>query len=258
MWCVLYMVLFPSSFFFFAVYAEPLALALSILGAYLALRPRPLYIWAGLALGISSASRPVSWLLDIILLIEFIRRRKFNLSSLLSLAVGLALSISGTVAFVLYLYSLTGSFFAVPEATARWQRQWQYPWITYWKSIRVAAVGTNVSGDWFLYAINWSDLLFTTQALITTAIALWRSHKRKLSWGLSIYLVASLVFLLSYQGLEMVPLWGMTRWVAALFPIYLVLGDINQRRTIRWGIVSASGCLQALFFAWWTSGRWIG
>jgi hypothetical protein len=62
---VLAMALFPTSFFFLAVYAESLALVLALLAAYFLLRGRPAYLAAGLALGVVSATRPVGWLLPI-------------------------------------------------------------------------------------------------------------------------------------------------------------------------------------------------
>jgi hypothetical protein len=258
--CVLYMLLFPSSFFFFATYAESLSLALSILAVYLVIHARPSYVQSGLALCLAAAARPVSWVLDIVPLVEFIRRRQFSPRSLLSLAVGLALSISGVVLFVLHLYSITGTFLAIPQAQAKWQRQWELPWLTLWKSLRLALSSNNVTNDWFLYVINWSDLLFTLLALTLTALALWWSLQgsQRFSWSLSIYLFSSLAFIMSSQGLETVPLWGMTRWVAALFPIYLVLGDLSQSRIAHRTMALVSGSLLLLFTAWWTSGRWVG
>jgi hypothetical protein len=263
---VLYLVLFPSSFFFLAVYAESLSLCFSILAVYLVLRARPFYMPAGLALGIASLARPVGWLLDVVLLTEFIRRRKFSLSAIIPLGVGLAYSVSGVVLFVLYLYSLTGTFLAIPKAQAAWLRQWQYPWTTYWESVHIALTGSRVPGDWFLYAINWVDLSFTTLALILTLLAIWWSYRHRFSWSLSIYLACSLTFLLFSEGpclqgsdqLALVPLWGMTRWVAALFPIYLVLGNVSQHKVIQWAIGLVSAGLLLLFTAWWTSGRWVG
>ncbi len=259
MWSVLYLVIFPSSFFFFAIYAESLSLAFSILAVYLVLRPRPLYARSGLALSIASAARPVGWLLDIVLLVEFIKRRKFNLSSFFLLGIGLALSISTVVLFVLYLYSITGSFLAIPEAQAGWQRQWQYPWLTVWKSIRLTLAINNISSDWFLYVINWVDLLFTILALALTVLAVLWSFRQRFRWSLSIYLVVSLAFVLAQQGVEEVPLWGMTRWVAAFFPLYLILGGLSkQHKIIRWIIAFVSAGLLIFFTAWWVSGRWVG
>lgn len=256
--CVIYMIVFPSSFFFFALYAEPLCLAFSVLGVYLLLRARPRYVWAGLALGLASAARPVGWLLNVVPLVTFVRRRRFSLSSLVSLGSGLLLSVSGVVAFVLFLYSITGTFLAIPAAQSNWQTTWQYPWITYWKGLRITWLGNSVDGDWFLYVMNWIDLLFITFALAMTVVALIWSYKQRFRWSLAIYLGVSAAFLLTQQHLDVAPVWGMARWVGALFPIYLILGDLSQNKVVRWSIALVSGVLLILFTAWWVSGRWVG
>jgi hypothetical protein len=258
MWSTLYLTVFPSSFFFFAVYAEPLSLAFSVLGVYLALRARPNFPGAGLALGLAAAARPVGWLLDIILGVEFLRRRRFNVRAWMEIGVALTLSISGIVLFVLYLYTLTGSFTAITEAQALWRRTWQFPWITLWTSIRIALTGNQVAGDWFLYVINWSDLLFTLLALALTILAIRWSLQRRFPWSLSLYLAGALVFLMSTQGLQVVPLWGMTRWVGALFPIHLILGRLEQYRVARVLVALASAGMLVVFAAWWMTGRWVG
>jgi hypothetical protein len=46
--------------------------------------------------------------------------------------------------------------------------------------------------------------------------------------------------------------------VGALFPIGLILGDLSQKKMVRWGIALVSGGLLILFTAWWMSGRWVG
>ncbi|MBN1218144.1 MAG: hypothetical protein JXM69_04390 [Anaerolineae bacterium] len=255
---VVTLLLFPSSFFFIAIYAESLSLAFSILAVYLVLRLRPLYPQAGLALAVASAARPVGWLLDIVLLAEFVKRRQFKLTAWLALGVGLVLSVSTVVLYVFYLYFLTGSFLAIPRAQAAWLRCWEYPWITLWKSISIALFGNGLTNDWFLYAINWVDLSFTGLALSLTGVAVYWSFKGRFNWSLSLYLEVSLLFLLAQQGVELVPLWGMTRWVAALFPLYLILGDLINHRVMRWIVPVVSASLLLFFTAWWTSGRWVG
>ncbi len=255
---VLYLMIFPSSFFYFAIYAEPLSLAFSVLAIYWVLRSPPDYLRSGLALGIASAARPVGWLLNMVLIAEFIRRGKFKLVSLFNLAIGLALAISGIVLFVLYLYSITGSFLAIPKAQAAWLRQWTYPWVTVGKSIHLAIFDNDVPGDWFLYVINWSDLLFTLLAIGLTVVAVRWAWQRRFFWSLALYLAGSLLFLLSTQGLEVVPLWGMTRWVASLFPIFLILGGLGRNRIVHWAITLMSSTLLIIFTAWWMSGRWVG
>jgi Gpi18-like mannosyltransferase len=248
---VLALAVFPSSFFFLAMYAESLSLAFGLLAIYAALRGR--WVWSGLALGVAAAARPVGWLIGIVLLVEFLRRRPFTLRSLATFAAGGLLAGSGVVAYVVYLYTLTGRWTAITEAQALWLRKWTLPWVALGKSVWIALTGNDVAGDWFLYAINWSDLLFTLFAIVMTFLAV-----RRLPASLTIYLAVTLVFVLCQQGVEVVPLWGMTRWVAALVPIYFVLADWLGNRRRYWVAVSASAPALMVLMAWWSSGRWVG
>jgi hypothetical protein len=248
---VVAMAVFPTSFFFLAMYAESLSLALGLLSIYLALRGR--WVRSGLALGLAAAARPVGWLLLIIIVAEFVRRRQFDRRSIVSLLGGLALSVSGIVIYVLYLYSLTGTFFAITQAQALWLRSWQFPWVTLGRSIQLVFTGSGVEGDWFLYAVNWSDLLFTVLTIGLTIIAF-----RRLPRGLFLYLAGSLIFLLCQQGLPVVPLWGMARWVAALFPLYFVIAGLTEGKIAFRASTLVSALLMIGLTAWWASGRWVG
>jgi Gpi18-like mannosyltransferase len=255
---VLSLLLFPSAFFFFAVYAEPLSLAFSLLAVYFALLPQAQYIYSGLALGIASAARPVGFLINLILMVEFVRRRKYSFGTFFKLGLGLFFSGLGVILFVWYLYTLTGSFRAIPEAQSAWLRQWQLPWVTLGKSVLYVLAGPGAASDWFSYEINGIDFFFTLLALGLTIVAVRRTLRGYYPWSLTVYMIVSLIFLLAQQGVGHVPLWGMTRWVAALFPIYLILGDLIQNKWIQWAIWLISGSLLVLFMAWWSTGRWVG
>ena len=248
---VVAMAVFPTSFFFLAMYAESMSLAFGVISVYFALRAR--WAWSGLTLGLAAAARPVGWLLIIILLAEFIRRRRFDLRSLASLGAGMALSISGIVIYVLYLYSIFGTFLAITQAQALWLRHWAFPWETLVKSIALVFTGSGVEGDWFLYAINIGDLLFTLFAIGMTVLAF-----RRLPRSLFVYLAASLLFLLAQQGLPEAPMWGMTRWVAALFPLFLVVADVMGKKTVFRAGMAISTLLMLGLAVWWASGRWVG
>jgi Gpi18-like mannosyltransferase len=248
---VVAMAVFPTSFFFLAMYAESLALALGLLSVYLTLRGR--WAWSGLALGLAAAARPVGWILIIVLLAEFVRRRQFDRRSLASLFAGLILSVSGVVIYVLYLYSLTGTFFAITQAQSLWLRTWALPWETLFKGIALAFTGNQVEGDWFLYVSNLSDLSFTLLAIGLTILSF-----RRLPRSLFLYLAASVVFLLMTQGLPEVPLWGMARWVGAVFPLYLVIAGLTENKIVLRLSTALSALLMLGFMAWWASGRWVG
>jgi hypothetical protein len=264
--CVAFMVLFPSAFFFYTLYAESVYLALAILGVYLIMRARPLYMRAGVSMALASLARPVGWLLNVIVVFEYwFRRRAEHPLSFWRTLVTLVITTLGTVVFVLYLYTITGTFTAITQSQALWRRHWNWPWLTIWNSIQIAFTGNRVPGNWFLYAINWMDLLFTLLALVLACIAIYRSIRGRFPWSLTLYLIVSLVFTLSSEGpylteasrLVVIPLWGMTRWVSALFPLFLLMGDLIGNRKLRWATVVASAVLLIAFTAWWTTGRWI-
>jgi Gpi18-like mannosyltransferase len=267
MWCVAFLVLFPSAFFFYALYAEALYLACAVWGVYFILRQRPHYAGSGILLALASLARPVGWLLSVIVAAEYwFRRKSDHPLSLWRTLLTLALAASGTVAFVAFLYFTTRSFTAITDAQAQWGRHWNWPWTTIWISIEIALSGGRVPGNWFLYAINWADLLVTLFALGLTGIALYRSMRGHFPGSLALYLVVSLIFTLSSEGphftadgqLDVVPLWGMTRWVSALFPIFLVMGDLFKKSKLRWAAVVSSASLMIACAAWWMTGRWVG
>lgn len=254
----LFLILFPTAFFYLALYAESLYLALAILAVYLLLRPQPHYGWSGVACGLSSLARPVGWLFNLVFLAEFARRRVWQWRLLILLGLGLFLSVAGVGLYIVYTYTLTGSWTAIPDCQALWQRQWQLPWLTYGQSVGYLLEGNDMAGDWFLSAINGVDLLVTTLALGLTAAAAYQAYHHQYPWSLVIYLVVSLLFLLSQRGPSVVPCWGMSRWVGSLFPLFLVPGNTTQSRLWQKIALVLSAGLLLLATVWWTSGRWVG
>ncbi|MBP7998813.1 MAG: hypothetical protein KA314_13295 [Chloroflexi bacterium] len=254
----LFLTLFPTAFFYLALYAESLYLALAILTVYLLLRPRPHYGWSGVACGLASLARPVGWLFNLVFLAEFARRRVWQWRLLLLLGLGLFMSVAGVGLYVVYTYTLTGSWLAIPDCQALWQRQWQLPWLTYGQSVRYLIEGNGLTGDWFLAAINGVDLAVTTVALGLTAAAAYQAYHHRYPWSLVLYLVVSLLFLLAQRGPSVVPCWGMSRWIGSLFPLFLVLGNTTRSHLWQKIVLVLSAGLLLGATAWWTSGRWVG
>jgi hypothetical protein len=266
-WCVAFLVLFPSAFFFYALYAESLYLACAVWGVYLFLKARPRYVRSGSLLALASLARPVGWLLGLIVAGEYWFRRKTDRPlSFWRTVFTLIIAVSGSLVFVLYLRGVTGSFTAIPDAQALWGRHWNWPWVTVWVSIKLALLETPVPGDWFLYMINWADLLACLFALSMTCIAVYRSIRGRFPWSLTLYLASFMAFALCSEGphyrgtadLDVVPLWGMTRWVAMLFPIFLMMGDLFKSCKFRWAAAISSGGVMIACAAWWMTGRWVG
>jgi hypothetical protein len=254
---VVSMLIFPTSLFYFALYAESLYLFLVLLGTYLIIKNRH-FIVGGLVLGFASLARPVGWLAGIVMLVEFIRERKFGIKKFLPLIVGGLLSVVGILAFVYYLYIVLGTFTAIPEAQSHWPRQWQIPFITFGEGLRTLFRVYLLRENWFLYAMNMADVVFTTASIFVLSIAFLRARKNEFPYSLAFYSAFSLLFFLSSQNEFPVPLWGMSRWVASIFPMYFVLGNMFESKKLQITYFVGSSISLLFFTAWWTSGRWIG
>lgn len=99
-WALLFLLLFPTSFFFFSVYTESLFLFLTALSLYLARTKR--FTAAGLVVGLASATRLIGiFLLPAILWEYYQVHRKPRLFSLIKISV---LAASGLLTYLFYLH----------------------------------------------------------------------------------------------------------------------------------------------------------
>lgn len=254
-----YMVLFPTSFFFLAGYAESLYLALAIMSFYFTLRRFRGFILGGLAAGLAAAARPTGWLLGVIFLSEFVQQRDFSVRAVLRLFLAGLLTVSGIIVYVIYLYTLTGSFTAIVDTQATgWNLTWQWPWQTVWDAVILIPDFRLLQENWFLYALNIFDLAFAIFAIVMTILAVRLSLQKKLDWTFSVFVIASLIFLFSRRGFQ-VPLDEMARWTATLFPFFLVMAIGTYKRSrLQWAVMLLSGTMLVALTAWWATGRWVG
>lgn len=255
---VLYMLLFPTSFFFFAIYAESLYLFLGITGIYYVLRARPDYLKGGLALALASLARPVGFLLHGIVAVEFLIRRDFKRAAIAAVFACLALTFVAVMSYIVYLQSVTGSLTAITDTQAEgWLHVWKFPLVPVVEAFAFI-VDNSQFPDWFSYAINLMDLAFTLFGLAMMAVALRWSFKGEFHWSLSLYMLGYLMFVLSRRG-PWVPLDEMARWVAPLFPIYLVMARLTLKRPrFHWLVTGVMAVALIGLTAWWISGRWVG
>jgi hypothetical protein len=255
---VLYMLLFPTSLFFFAVYAESLALAFGIIGTYLVMRQRPGYLQGGLAIALASITRPVGFFLNIITGIEFLERRDLKARTILTAAIGIALTGVAILIYVLYLSSLIGSLTAIVDTQDQgWLYTWKFPLVPIIEAF-VFIVDNSAYPDWFSYVVNLIDLAFTLFALALAGLAILWSWRGKFRWGLTLYMLSYLVFALSRRG-AWIPLNEMARWVAPLFPMYILLALwTDEKKRWHWVVSGVMGAGLLVFMALFASGRWVG
>lgn len=114
---VLYLLIFPTAFFFTMIYTESLFLLLSLLVFYFALRRQ--WLLVGLVGFLASLTRISAIFLFLPILYEYFQQEKrFKLNSLF-----LALIPIGVISFFLYHYYQYGDFFIYFKALKNWDRE---------------------------------------------------------------------------------------------------------------------------------------
>ena len=228
---VRYLLIFPTAFFLFAVYAEGLFLFLSALALASARHQRwwPAALWAGLAAG----ARPNGIVVGLIVGVEYLawlrRSRRWPRWE----AASFLLAPSGLVAYLVYLQIGFGDPFVFIEAQQNvvWHRR---P-VALWELIPNILTSVNLLPSGLLepqritepmrldlyyggyHEFEGFNLVFSVGAL---AVAVLSYRRIPLSWTL--YSVALLLSALSLPNPD-VPLQVMPRYMLPVFPLFVML-----------------------------------
>lgn len=108
-----FLLVFPTSFYFGAIYSESLFLLLAVLSVYFGRKKK--YIAAGLFAGLASATRVLGLALLVYLFVEIVGdirsgKIKFRGIGLVKPLIGLLIAPMGTVLYMVYLKVTTGDF----------------------------------------------------------------------------------------------------------------------------------------------------
>jgi hypothetical protein len=246
------LVVFPTSFFFSAIYTESLFLLFSVLVYRFSSRGQ--YFWTGAFVGLASLTRINGFLLAAIPLFDIVSKRPARLWLRLittSLISGLGLSL-----YMIYLWLTQGSplaFLAVQQTVMK--RSITFPGWLLLDSFAVIIWGHGGFADnWFVRLILVPDslafLLFAACAVLAFFILRPTS--------LTVYLALA-VFLLSVShGPHTLGAYAMSRYVLPLFPAFIVLGILLERLPrLKWILWAVSAIAQAFLTLWFGSGRWV-
>jgi Gpi18-like mannosyltransferase len=253
---VLWVCCFPMAFFFIAFYSESLFFLLCICSAYYSRRGH--FIASGLAIALAGATRPTAFLLGVILIIEFLQQRNFKLSRFIELGAGALIAPLGVLGYFAFLARISsdGNVVAAYVAiqSAEWHRSIVWPWISLYDGIKAAVFGNGINPDWFSRVIAWHDLTYALLGMTGAIISLCRT---RLSFA--IFSLSSMVFLYINHGPYGYAFWSIPRYIASLFPIYVILAliTIKSPTWLRWSLIFVSIILLGVWSAWFASGRWV-
>lgn len=229
---VIFALIFPTAFFFNAIYTESLFLFLSTACFYYGIKRN--FITASMFGFFAALTRLTGVLLFIPMLWEYVShygvQKPFNKNLFSLLLIPL-----GTFSFFLYHYLAFGDGLLFLKAESTFGRAFHIDGSEFLPLTRPAMVNLLL------------DCLFVAIALAATFFAFARL---RFSYGL--YMLATLAIALS-TGMIM----SIGRYVLVLFPIYILLASINSE-TVRFAYALLSTLLLSMYVILFVNGYWAG
>ena len=250
---LLYLCIFPTAFFFFAPYNEPLFLLLST-SIFLALRRQRWWL-AGLFGFLASLTRSPGILLVVPFIAELwlsrdsitASRQKMLLRVLPVLLIPL-----GTLLYAIYCWHISGNPLDFVAVQSHWGRHTTWPWQGIFLSL--------ASIFWYQPFGSFSEVhnvldLTATIAFITLAIL----GRNKLRASYSIWLAVLLIFILVSPAVATNdPLESNQRFILEMFPAFITLAMIGIKHPrLHQGIMLVFPTLLATLSILFIMNRWI-
>lgn len=236
---IVYLLIFPTSFFFSCVYSESLFLALSVAAFYYARKNQWLTVCTLAALATLTRSQGI--ILFLPLFIEYLAQRNFRVQQVSWDGMAFVLIPVALFTFAAFLKVKFGSWSTMFDLQNAWGRRLMWPW----------------------YPIAW---------LVRHAPALSPEHHDKLDFAFLLLLAGAAIFAigrlrLSYTTYLWIAVlffscWGMyvsiPRFDVVTFPLFVVLAVIGTRsRTFHLAYCILSSVMAALFMVIHSQWNWV-
>lgn len=233
----LYLLVFPTTFFFSAVYSESVFLATTAGAFYYARKSN--WMAAGVFAGAAALTRSPGILLAAPLLLEYLAQRNFRWREIRLNVLWLGLIPACLAGHMLYLRHSVGNMMAVQDAQRAWGGEWGafgWPWKPFVKFARE---------PWMFN--ETTNFIFAAIALGLVVIA-----ARRLRPSYALYAALCYWFIISWSTFESIP-----RYVLVIFPAFAMLAKLGRNPLFdRMYLVLASG-FAALFMIRFALWRWV-
>jgi hypothetical protein len=234
---IIYLLIFPTTFFFSGVYSESLFFALTVGAFYYARKNRWLLAWIFTALATLTRSQGIILILP--LLIEYFTERNFNWRKITWNITGFALIPAALFAFTIFLRLKFGSWNVMFDVQAAWGRHLMWPWYPLAWFLRHAPTLSPEHRDKL-------DFSFLVLLMISGVCAF-----RRLRLSYSVYIWTAAVFFSCWGMFGSIP-----RFDVVIFPLFIVFALINNSM-FRLGYMIASTALAALFMVMHSQWNWV-
>ena len=262
--------LYPGALYFSAPYSESVFLLTTVSAFYAARRGR--WAWAGIAAALATAARPVGLAVIVPLAIMYVAQRPAGSPRLAVRrdVLWLALVPLGLIAFSLHLAAVTGDALAWSNVQGlAFQRVNDLPPLTAWHALTDAwhglqqldaslgghrPTGAALSFDNALSAVALLEVAVLAFVLVATIGAF-----RRLPLAYGAYAAAVLAIVLSSRldGPGLLALQPMHRYAAVIFPLFVWLAVVCDRRGWELPVVAVWSGGLALLTAVFATGHWL-
>lgn len=273
--------LFPTSFFFNAVYTESMFLMLSV-GAILSARIRRWWL-AGVLGALAALTRSHGIFLIIPFAVLWVRQYGFYLRPAIPKGITVAMPLLGPVIFGGYLQVTQGNWRNFIEVQSMWNRTSAMPWRTFDCAINGCQMTVHQYGEDRVFQAQAVDWGWIRQLLSDPSWALvtsneWRrraANSDVLELLVTIFFLALIVIgfkvLPLYQSLYVVPgiviplfqpstvhpLMSIPRFGLVLFPLFIVMAILVRRRIIWLPLAAVSTVLLILLTLQFSTWYWV-
>lgn len=235
---IIYLTIFPTSFFLLAAYSESLFIFLAI-GSILAARSGRFWMAGSLGL-LASLTRTTGVVLILPLGYEYLIRRDFKISKVDWDSLAIFLPLVGTVGFILWR-----SFAGLPPLGQIYEQYWyQTTGIPGTDMIRAFARMLEGKAAFTLFFDFFCALLL----IVTTILAF-----RKLGPTFGLFSTGLLLFILLPTS-DLKPLFSFSRYTLAFFPTFMIISRVTttpwRERVVVYPSVALLLYFSGQFFLW--------
>ena len=234
----LYISIFPTAFFWQAVYSESMFLMLS--AACILWSTEGRWKIAGLAGLLAALTRSAGFLLIVPMVICYYEQRGWKLRRTDASAASLLMIPEGLMVWMAYLSLGFGKPLLFAQVQDQWRRYLAVPTYALWKGLEAAYEGARqfISGQTTIpyWPATTSGAAFPTalanlsnMGSFVVAVLAIRYGLRRLPLALSAYAIVTIGYPLLFPATSM-PLMSMPRFLLAAFPIFMSMALYTRRR----------------------------
>jgi hypothetical protein len=236
---VLYLMVFPMTLFFSAVYSESVFLAVVIASFYHARKGQ--WLLAGVFAALAALARSPGILILAPLALEYLMQRGFQWRKIRPDVLALGLAPVALGSYALYLGARFGNPRAIIDAQSAWGGDPKWPWEMVAHFFR-GPITVHAGGSQSI--IDFSFVLIFLLLVALTAVRLRPCY--------ALYAIISYAFVTVWGSYASVP-----RYVMVIFPAFILLATLGRRAGFHNSYLAISSGLAAFFMAAFSLWVWI-